>query len=526
MEGKIIPYLNRIEWESLHESINFIGLGVDNLPRFFPKSVDNSNIENINISRDENYRIQCKINFKDIKSEEFNDLLDCIHNPKLSKCHWNMNFFDYPKQQLLLENCKGKGIIGSMLNSNFLMSADSMRRLFSMNPVDWITEWYINAPNLLYPRKTSRTLDYTYKRSRDDLGNGNPKFNKRSLVENSLKSVIKTQEKNITSLDYMFIEFEDKNGDDMSFIIHSVPDLYYPKWSRKIGIDYRPEWNIPNNSEREKITEIVSFIFGHQLIKIGETKFDANSKPIEELLISPNIDPEINLKNLSKNPSIDPIKHIYNSTYPSKDSIETLLNQLIPSYINKRDKLYLDEVLRRYWLSQSLPSYARMVILAGGLELLSGCWHKSPESKSKGELLPKETFEIFTDDIKSFKDKLDKLKSGNENNNDFDKIILRVYQKIGDLNKMGTKAGIINFLQEIKLNIGNEEIKAIDCRNEPAHGNILNSNNFKKLKKYEEAYRTLINRVILKVLGYDGDYIDYYSENKVTRHIGEPISDK
>lgn len=37
-----------------------------------------------------------------------------------------------------------------------------------------------------------------------------------------------------------------------------------------------------------------------------------------------------------------------------------------------------------------------------------------------------------------------------------------------------------------------------------------------------ETYRTLINRTILKILGYEMDYIDYYSPGYPKRNIDEP----
>lgn len=498
--------MHRIEWEGLQENINFKGFGVDNFPEFFPKSIDNLGIENIEIFRDENCRIKCKINFKDSNFEEYVKLSDISRSTQ-----WNMDFYDYPKQQLLLKNCKGETISGMSENYEFLISSDSMQRIFSEKSVEWLTEWYINGPKYLYTRWTSRILDFTYERLRHDLGNTN--------------SIFKSHPKKIEGHDYMFIEFKDKN--DVCFIIHSVPDFYNPQWSQKLGIEYRTEWNIPNQNERKKISEIVSFLFGRQLINIGQTKFDGEGQPIEELLITPIIDPEINLKNLSKNQQINPINYnIPPSIYPDIGSIETQLNKFIPLYIDKRDKLCLDEVFRRYWLSQSLPSYSRLIILAGGFELLSACWHESYESKSKGKFLPSNMFKnLFKDDLKSIKDKLNKLEC-EKDCDDFDKNKERIYQKMFELNNMGTKASIINFLNEINLKIGEVEEKAILCRNEPAHGNILNTNEFEKLKNYEEAYRTLFNRAILKILGYEGDYIDYFSDTNVTRPINEPIGNK
>lgn len=174
----------------------------------------------------------------------------------------------------------------------------------------------------------------------------------------------------------------------------------------------------------------------------------------------------------------------------------------------------------------SLPSYARLIILAGGLELLSGCWHGSNESKSHGKFLPKNEFnKLFKDELVAIQKKLNDLKCEDDDCNNFDKNKDRIYQNVFKLNDMGTKASITNFFREINLNIGEIEEKAIECRNEPAHGNILNVNEFAKLKRYEIAYRTLFNRAILKLLEYDGDYIDYYNQLQTSKNINEPIKE-
>jgi hypothetical protein len=494
----------------LQEEINKKGLGIDNIPDFFPDNIDNSEIK---IFRDENCLIKCNTNFKDLSSSDYDNLYYFNET-------FDMDLYNPPKSKLILKDCrKSSHPFGTLYNDiNFLISASSLNQIFSLEPVSWLTEWYINAPKYFYNRWTSRSLEFTYKRNRHDLGN-KKSFNK--------ELIFKTEPKEIVGPDYIFVEFKNEKENDVKFIIHHVPDFYHPKWSPKLGIEYRTEWNIPNKDDREKISEMISFLFGRQLIYLGQTKFDELGEPVQESLVTPEIDYEINLSNISHRPSLNPIKYIFpKSNSRALNTIETHLNQLIPVYFEKRDELHFDEVFRRYWLSMSLPSYARLVILAGGLELLSGCWHKSNESKSHGKFLPKNEFrKLFKDELDAIQKKLDKLKCEAEDCDDFDKSKERIYQKVFELNDMGTKASITNFFREINLNIGKIEEKAIECRNEPAHGNILNVNEFEKLKRYEEAYRSLFNRAILKLLDYNGNYIDYYNQLHTSRNINEPIKD-
>ena len=63
------------------------------------------------------------------------------------------------------------------------------------------------------------------------------------------------------------------------------------------------------------------------------------------------------------------------------------------------------------------------------------------------------------------------------------------------------------------------------ARNKMAHTTRVPDDDakVKKLIKLCWAYRTLFNRVILKLLGYQGTYIDYYTDGFPERNIDEPI---
>ncbi len=272
----------------MQKEIKKNGFGVDNLPDFFPDNIDNSEIK---IYRDENCIINCKIDFKDLSNSDFDNLIKFNES-------FDLDLYNYPKQQLLLKNCKLSHRSGNFIDINLSLTVSSSNRIFSLNPVSWLTEWYINAPIYFYKRWTSRSLEFTYKKNRHDLGN------KKSFDQ---EMIFKAKSKEITGPDYIFVEFKDEKDNDVKFVIHHVPEFYHPKWSQKMGIEYRTEWNIPNKEDREKISEIISFLFGRQLIYLGYTEFDKIGEPVKENLVTPEIDYEINLKNLSHKPDLNPI---------------------------------------------------------------------------------------------------------------------------------------------------------------------------------------------------------------------------
>ena len=79
----------------------------------------------------------------------------------------------------------------------------------------------------------------------------------------------------------------------------------------------------------------------------------------------------------------------------------------------------------------------------------------------------------------------------------------------------------------IGLSVGNIEKKALKARNKMAHSSIgeANDDDIKDILRMTRAYETLFHRIFLKTLGYNGDYIDYYSLGHPSRPINEPIPD-
>ncbi|MGP8023861.1 MAG: hypothetical protein ACLQG5_06210 [Methanobacterium sp.] len=66
-----------------------------------------------------------------------------------------------------------------------------------------------------------------------------------------------------------------------------------------------------------------------------------------------------------------------------KGSIERDFSDLIHEYFSLKDELNLNEVLKLYWLSKTLPIDAEIIVLAASLELLKKSWYKSSKSKAK-----------------------------------------------------------------------------------------------------------------------------------------------
>jgi len=89
---------------------------------------------------------------------------------------------------------------------------------------------------------------------------------------------------------------------------------------------------------------------------------------------------------------------------------------------------------------------------------------------------------------------------------------------------MGANDRLRFFFNEIGLSVGEMEWWAIGQRNPMAHGaaSVFDGSTNEIMIQATDVYRTLFHRIALKLLGYDGAYIDYGTLGHPIRDISEP----
>ena len=121
------------------------------------------------------------------------------------------------------------------------------------------------------------------------------------------------------------------------------------------------------------------------------------------------------------------------------------------------------------------------------------------KSKSQALYMKKEDFEsLLKEDIEAMKRKLESKPNG-------DKIlanILRAYS-------LGITERYRTFFPEIGLSIAANEWKAIEARHMTVHGHmIFDKTDWKQMIQHVNTFETLLHKVLLRLLGYSGTYID------------------
>ena len=120
--------------------------------------------------------------------------------------------------------------------------------------------------------------------------------------------------------------------------------------------------------------------------------------------------------------------------------------------------------------------------------------------------------------INHYVDLLKKIIIKETNKNDIKKII----KKIQILNNKSIAEQQKDFLIFYNINLNKKEVEILQYRNKCIHGHIPEDEN--EIIN-TEGYISFINRIILKILKYEGDYLDYSFLDPKTKSIDVGIGE-
>ncbi|MCG8734729.1 hypothetical protein [Tenacibaculum finnmarkense] len=412
-----------------------------------------------------------------LKGENFVGKSDLGERYKLRDCLITSPSFTYENKDY------GITFKSELSISSIVKYADSVDKTFS------IIDWNIcSANNINFPRFTTRYENIFPYKFRTGI-NEKPKTKE-------------TDKMHSLSRDFFILQIP-----DLIIIIQKIDDEYLPNWTSGISIEYRNDLSqLPTPKTRRAIAEFISFMFGIQLLGIGSTLFNKDLKFINSFCYSPwgnNV-----ISNCSSKP-YPPIDFYQNS--------EIVLSKLLSNYLSYREKLDLEDVLWKLWIGRVQSLGTNLPILASGIDTLAVNYIKekniikkySKTEKKKYRSFIKEDLENLTKKIKDYQ---------------FGQFIIN---KINNPFNFGVGEKIKLFLNEINFEFDNESIetKALIARNKMAHGSMSNisKNELIEYLKLTNAYITIYNRILLKVLDYDGHYIDYYNVDNPRRKLNENI---
>lgn len=484
MTGERNAHHHRIEWEGLQNPWMVEDLAESPmLPR---------GSERVDLRREEQYRIEAKI-FGTLDESSANLLPDLGETGEIIPDYRIEGSSHHGGFRYELDHCVVSGAFTNGTELEADLKTYRVRRTASRNrgPRSWLTEWYLNAhdKSLLYPRLVEREFKETYGRNREYLED----------------KVVFEGQWNKSLGRYAFVETP-----DLAFAVELVPKGLGPSWCRSLSVEYRDGWGgVPEEETRRSIANAVSFLMGRPLVGVGHTVFDEQGRTLEDTALSPLQKDLVSMCQRAEHPpvSLDEKRPTYR--------FETLMAEFVPRYLELNGEFDFDNVLWGYWLFEELPLGANLPVLATSVEMLKRTWYASRQSKSRGVYMPKKEFDaLLGEELTAIEEKLREIEYGD-----------RMASRMRNAFNLGSNESMEVFLEELGLPIGSTERSAMRARNPMAHGSaaLLDESRHQETVNDTLSYRTLFNRIMLKILGYDGAYIDYSAKEWPERPLDEPL---
>lgn len=288
-------------------------------------------------------------------------------------------------------------------------------------------------------------------------------------------------------------------------IVALVPDGHGPSWSKCLAIEYRPELGgTPTDEVRESLCDILGFVLGRHILHVGTSAFDEGGFVLRDAACEPWGRDVVETCGDTDRPPIP---------LPSKGSngTEVLVGPLIDRYLLLEGELDLGSAIWTVWAGERMPVTFDLPLFSAALERVMNAWFKSTKTKTRGIYMPKRDFEeLLADELAAAEVKLKSVSYGD-----------RIGRRMRGAFNMGANERYELFLQELGLPYGEGELAALRGRNAPAHGGTESKGD--RWIRLGAAYRVLFNRIVLKLLGYDGRYIDYSVLGHPARPLAEPI---
>lgn len=475
-----------LDWVERFLEWDFLSAGVPNLA---VQSIGGETVNSLTaeLARDNQHKIMASMRGR-IDRDVFQRLLpDKGITPGGEKTHFSVVCTDGPRS-VILSNCTTANSVQSLSGDPLSqveigLTVDSIARSTGDTETPAATtDWYLNGPAVgafIWPRVTERRCHGRYVRTRtcSDC---------ESLVSVEYPATDDPMSR-LLSPDHLLVTL-----DSVGAIVSKVPEHLSPSWSAGLGLEFRRELGgIPDEETRNAIAEALSFLLGRQLLYIGFTSFDSQGQPVEEGAVGPWGDDVVAT---CQAPGWPPLKPPW-----EPEQSEYMLSSLIQSYVSLRNELDLSDVLWAYWVGLRMPVGFELPLFGLALERLMDAWFRSNRSKSRGVYIPSDVFDQLTRE--PFVE-VEKRLGGFEYAD-------RMMRRMRWAFQMGVNERFEAFFEELGLTLGQTEQLALKRRNRCAHGGPVNPNQLREHIRLARTYQALVHRVLLRVLGYTGPYIDY-----------------
>ena len=283
-----------------------------------------------------------------------------------------------------------------------------------------------------------------------------------------------------------------------------TPKDFGPARGKCHAIEYDCDGGGPTQEERDGIVEILGFMFGRQLLPIGTTLFDKEGGWYAAHVRNPWGNLVRSTCEWTDRPAI-PMDHSV------RFGVASQIQAMAAAYLSMRDQLDLSTFVWKMFIADMMPRPTGIPVLAPALEGLANKWLKSAGNSQTHYMDPKAFKVHFADEFMAMSAKAAGLPHAEA-----------MLNKMKSAFNLSARDLFDRFFDGIGLPIGDGERAVIVHRNALAHGGTGKVEPRLSVR-VQQAYRTLMTRTLLKILGHTGDYVDYTIAGWAVRHIDEPM---
>lgn len=472
MEKTTINCFDYLFWEDLPDREYDINSDNQEFSQYFQK---------LRIERNNNYNLICNVSGTSSDSSKESPSKYLYYNEPVGKLLSNAginlqlkNYFEH----ISIEN----GILKKLdqkLDSNEakgVLCVSKIKRYFKdsqQNKIHTICYWFLNCPDdFCFTRVTECKIGATFNRKIEGLFNDEKDCSGKHRVLSSV------------SRDSMLIDINGKR-----FIFGKV-EIKNIKASYLRFLDHQE----PTEDELSSIINFLSYLFGKELVLIGHTIYDQNWNYIEQVFLSSQ---KNNLIYILNNPEKVPISlkwKEFKTPYILEQSISALLNAYHTVKVDYKLDFIFFNIKSSWYLDFELQSAPLFI----AIDLLQQYHFEHTTHKTYMESNEYQSI------LKPYKKNLEKefLEKGIPN-----EIINLILQNIANANSISLSKRNEKFFADINLPFAKIEKELFWRRNHVLHG--LKSHDPTIINLINNGAYTLLNKIILRLLGYTGKYIDY-----------------
>jgi hypothetical protein len=267
----------------------------------------------------------------------------------------------------------------------------------------------------------------------------------------------------------------------------------------------------PSNEKMEQIRLALSYTLGRFFPSLGYSRFDEKW----DIVSYKCVDPYDIEKRVYTSQTKPPLKLNCSDFDPINANI---VSKSVELFCLKSNEYDLKHISWLYWHAVTSPVHVKASQFGATIEAIQRNYIKANEQSFQTKLLKKEEWKRIKKELIDTIEAL--LPNAPDSKEPNEKRIIK--NKIYNLNQTPQSEMTKRFYEVLELSLSEFEEKAFQQRNYSAHGGKGPLAGFSTTKN-NRILRTLLNRILIKILNMSPLYIDYYSEGYPQRNIKQPI---